>query len=188
MNMALDAVLAERVGAGTRPATLWVWGWDASCVVLGRFQSVRNEIDEEGARELGITFVRRITGGGAMYIQPQGAITYSVIAPESLVAGMSFAESYAFMDAWVVDGLRALGVDATYVPLNDITSSTGKIGGAAQARRGGAVLHHATIACELDTNEDGPRVAHRAREVERQGDRQRGETRLPPPAANRPPA
>jgi lipoate-protein ligase A len=151
MNMALDAVLTERVGAGTRPATLRFWGWDASCVVLGRFQSVRNEIDEEGLRELGITFVRRITGGGAMYIEPQGAITYSLFAPESLVAGMGFAESYAFLDAWVIDGLRALGVDATYVPLNDIASSTGKIGGAAQARRGGAVLHHATISCELDT-------------------------------------
>ncbi|MGI8689572.1 MAG: lipoate--protein ligase family protein [Thermomicrobiales bacterium] len=153
MNMALDAVLTERVGAGKRHATLWIWGWNAPCVVLGRFQSVRNEIDEEGARALGIGFVRRITGGGAMFIQPGGAITYSVIAPESLVAGMSFAESYAFLDSWAVDGLRALGVDATYVPLNDITSSTGKIGGAAQARRGGAVLHHATIACELDTEQ-----------------------------------
>jgi lipoate---protein ligase len=151
INMALDAVLTERIGASKRPPTLWIWGWDASCVVLGRFQSVRNEIDEEAAHELGVTFVRRITGGGAMYIEPQGAITYSVIAPESLVAGMSFAESYAFMDAWVIDGLRALGVDAFYAPLNDITSRAGKIGGAAQARRGGAVLHHATIACELDT-------------------------------------
>ncbi len=151
MNMALDAVLTERVGAGRRPATLRIWGWAASCVVLGRFQSVRNEIDEEGLRDLGITFVRRITGGGAMYIEPEGAITYSLVAPESLVAGMGFAESYAFLDAWVIDALRALGVDATYVPLNDIASSTGKIGGAAQARKGGAVLHHATISCELDT-------------------------------------
>ncbi len=70
MNMALDAVLAERIGAGARPATLWVWGWNAPCVVLGRFQSVRNEIDEQGAKEGGIGFVRRITGGGAMFIQP----------------------------------------------------------------------------------------------------------------------
>src|SRR5947209_11420114 len=64
MNMALDAVLTERVGSGARPATLRFWGWAASCVVLGRFQSVRNELDEEGMRDLGITFVRRITGGG----------------------------------------------------------------------------------------------------------------------------
>ncbi len=151
MNMALDAVLTERVGARLRPPTLRFWGWAASCVVLGRFQSVRNEIDEEGLCELGIGFVRRITGGGAMYIEPEGAITYSLFAPESLVAGLSFAESYAFLDAWVIDALRALGVDATYVPLNDIASSTGKIGGAAQARKNGAVLHHATISCELDT-------------------------------------
>lgn len=151
MNMALDATLTAAVGAGERPATLWFWGWESPCIVLGRFQSVRNEVDEANAAALGVQVVRRITGGGAMFIQPTGAITYSIIAPESLVAGMSFPESYAFLDGWVVDTLRAIGVDARYVPLNDITSSTGKIGGAAQARRGGAVLHHTTIACELDT-------------------------------------
>src|SRR3712207_8742131 len=41
--------------------------------------------------------------------------------------GMSFPESYAFFDAWVVDALRTLGIDAWYAPLNDITSSSGKI-------------------------------------------------------------
>ncbi|MEZ4499336.1 MAG: biotin/lipoate A/B protein ligase family protein [Thermomicrobiales bacterium] len=63
---------------------------------------------------------------------------------------MSFEESYAFMDAWVIEGLRELGVDAWYQPLNDITSSGGKIGGAAQARRGGAVLHHTTMAYRMN--------------------------------------
>jgi lipoate-protein ligase A len=62
---------------------------------------------------------------------------------------MSFAESYQFFDSWVIDALRELGVDAWYVPLNDITSSGGKVGGAAQARRGGAVLHHTTMAYSM---------------------------------------
>jgi lipoate-protein ligase A len=38
-------------------------------VVLGRFQSVRNEVDEEAAREHGIRVVRRMTGGGAMFVK-----------------------------------------------------------------------------------------------------------------------
>ncbi len=151
MNMALDTVLTDAVGAGVRPATLRFWGWSASCVVLGRFQSVRNEVDPDAAAANDVRLVRRVTGGGAMFIQPAGAITYSLTAPESLVAGMTYPESYAFMDAWVVAALRELGVQAEYVPLNDIASPVGKIGGAAQARRGGAVLHHTTIACELDT-------------------------------------
>lgn len=150
MNMALDEVLTARVGRGQRPPTVRIWGWSARCVVLGRFQSVRNEVHLSAAREHGVEIVRRISGGGAMFIEPEGAITYSIYAPESLVRGMSFAESYAFFDAWVIDALRGLGLDAWYAPLNDITSAGGKIGGAAQARRHGAVLHHTTMAYEMN--------------------------------------
>ena len=85
-----------------------------------------------------------------MFIEPEGAITYSIYAPEAMVQGLSFAESYAFFDAWVIEALRSLGVDARYEPLNDITSAGGKIGGAAQARRGGAVLHHTTMAYQMN--------------------------------------
>jgi lipoate---protein ligase len=150
MNMALDEVLVERVGANERAPTLRVWGWSASCVVLGRFQSVRNEVDEDAAARHGIAIVRRISGGGAMFIEPEGAITWSLYAPESIVKGMTFAESYRLFDAWVVDALRELGIDAHYAPLNDITSAAGKVGGAAQARRGGAVLHHTTMAYDMN--------------------------------------
>jgi lipoate-protein ligase A len=150
MNMALDEVLTLRVGRGERPPTIRVWGWTNPCVVLGRFQSVKNEVNEDTAHELGIQIVRRISGGGAMFIEPEGAITYSIYAPDEIVQGMNFPESYAFFDAWVVAALRDLGVDAWYAPLNDITSAGGKIGGAAQARRGGAVLHHTTMAYQMN--------------------------------------
>lgn len=150
MNMALDEVLAERVGGGLRPPTIRIWGWSSPCVVLGRFQSVRNEVDEEAAARHGIEIVRRISGGGAMFIEPEGAITWSIYAPQSMIAGMSFAESYRFFDAWVVDALRGLGIDAWYAPLNDITSAGGKIGGAAQSRRAGGVLHHTTMAYDMN--------------------------------------
>ncbi len=153
MNMALDESLTLRVGRGDRSATLRIWGWSRTCIVLGRFQSVKNEVDEIAAAENDVSLVRRISGGGAMFIEPEGAITYSIFAPDPIVKGLSFAESYAFFDSWVIESLRELGVDAWYAPLNDIASAGGKIGGAAQARRGGAVLHHATIACELDTEQ-----------------------------------
>lgn len=151
LHMALDEVLTDEVAARRRPPTLRVWEWDSSCVVIGRFQSLRNEVDAEGARRHGIEVVRRISGGGAMFMEPGNCITYSLYAPESLVAGMSFQESYEFMDAWVVDALHGLGIRAWYQPLNDITSPGGKIAGAAQTRRGGAVLHHVTMAYDIDT-------------------------------------
>jgi len=152
LNMALDETLTLRVGAGLRKPTLRFWGWSSRAVILGRFQSVRNEVDRAAMADLDVTLARRISGGGAMFIEPEGAITYSIHAPGDLVQGMSFPESYAFFDAWVIRALRELGVEAWYAPLNDITSTGGKIGGAAQARRGGAVLHHTTMAYQMNTD------------------------------------
>jgi lipoate-protein ligase A len=152
LHMALDEVLTDEVAAGRRPPTLRVWEWASPAVVIGRFQSLRNEVDAEGAARHGIEVVRRITGGGAMFIEPGNTITYSLSAPESLVSGMSFEQSYAFMDAWVLDALRTLGIEAWYQPLNDITSKAGKIAGAAQMRRGKAVLHHVTMAYDIDAD------------------------------------
>jgi len=150
MNLALDEVLTLEVGKGLHPPTLRIWGWSRRCIVLGRFQSVRNEVDEANAAKHEVQLVRRISGGGAMFIEPDGAITWSIYAPEAMVKGMSFAESYAMFDGWVIEALRGLGVDAWYDPLNDITSSGGKIGGADQARRGGAVLHHTKMAYQMN--------------------------------------
>ena len=149
-HMALDQVLVDEVAAGRRPPTLRVWEWAAPAVVIGIFQSLKNEVDAAAAHEHGIEVVRRISGGGAMFIEPGNTITYSIYAPKSLIEGMSFADAYAHMDAWVLEALGELGIKAWYQPLNDITSDGGKIGGAAQAHRGGAVLHHVTMAYDID--------------------------------------
>lgn len=150
MNLALDEVLTKTVGRGARVPTLRFWAWSAPCVVLGRFQSVRNEVQIENALANGVQLVRRISGGGAMFIEPPLAITYSIHVPPDFVEGLSFPQSYAFFDSWVIEALRDLGIDAWYEPLNDITSSGGKIGGAAQARRFGGVLHHTTMAYDMN--------------------------------------
>jgi lipoate-protein ligase A len=151
MNLALDEVLTARVGEGRRRPTLRIWEWNESAVVIGSFQSYRNEVDPDGAARHGFDVVRRISGGGAMLMAAGQIITYSLYVPASLVAGMTFADSYAFLDDWVLQALRSLGIDAVYQPLNDIASPTGKIGGAAQKRlANGGVLHHATLSYDID--------------------------------------
>ena len=151
MNLALDEVLTTRVGAGLRRPTLRIWEWDESAVVIGSFQSYRNEVDPEGAARHGFDVVRRISGGGAMMMAAGQIITYSLYVPAALVQGMTFADSYAFLDDWVLQALRSLGIDAVYQPLNDIAGPSGKIGGAAQKRlANGGVLHHATLSYDID--------------------------------------
>lgn len=156
MHMALDQVLAEETAEGRRPPTLRIWEWSSPAVILGSFQSVRNEVDVDTAHRYGIDVVRRVTGGGAMFVEPGNAVTYSLYAPASLVAGMPFAESYAFLDDWVLDVLRDLGLNVWYEPLNDIASDGGKIGGAAQKRvASGSVLHHVTMSYDVDADKLG---------------------------------
>ena len=151
MHLALDEVLTTEVGEGRRGPTLRIWEWDEPAVVIGSFQSVKNEVDPVNAEKYGVQVVRRITGGGAMFMEAGSVVTYSIYAPADLVQGMSFADSYAFLDEWAIIALKSLGIDASYVPLNDITSPKGKIGGAAQKRLGsGAVLHHVTMSYDMD--------------------------------------
>ncbi len=153
LQMALDQVLSDEVGMGRRKPTLRIWEWTSPAVVIGSFQSVRNEVDLENAARYGFEVVRRISGGGAMFMEAGSVITYSIYAPLDLVQGMSFADSYAFLDEWVIVALKSLGIDAFYQPLNDITSSKGKIGGAAQKRLSagdGSVLHHVTMSYDMD--------------------------------------
>ena len=153
VNVALDEVLTEEIGAGLRNPTLRFWDWEEPSVVIGSFQSVRNEVDPEGVSRHGIKVVRRISGGGAMFMEAGNCITYSLYLPQTLVDGISFADSYAFLDAWVMAALEKLGIAAFYVPLNDIATDQGKIGGAAQKRlANGGMLHHVTMSYDIDAD------------------------------------
>lgn len=153
MHAALDEVLGRELAAGRRGPTFRFWEWQNPAVVIGSFQSLRNEIDSEAAELYGVQIVRRISGGGAMFMEAGNCITFSLVVPESLVDGMSYEQSYAFLDEWVLAALAGVGVNASYAGLNDIASPAGKIAGAAQKRFiGGAVLHHVTMAYDIDAD------------------------------------
>jgi lipoate---protein ligase len=144
-------VLLDRVAAGRRGPAVRFWDWAEPALVLGSHQVLANEVDRAAAARLGFAVARRMSGGGTMIVEPGRTITYSLYAPESVVAGLSFVDSFARLDAWAVDCLRKLGVPAGYRPVNDIVSPEGKIGGAAQVRRRGFLLHHTAIAHAMDT-------------------------------------
>lgn len=153
MNVALDEVLLGEVAAGRRQPTLRFWEWEDTATVIGSFQSYVNELRPDGVEKHGVEVVRRISGGGAMFMEGGNCITYSMYVPGALVAGLDYQESYVFLDQWVLAALNGLGVEAFYKPINDISSTGGKIGGAAQKRlRDGTLLHHATMSYDIDAD------------------------------------
>ena len=150
-NMAIDQAVSESVHAKTSDPTIRFYTWTPSAVSIGCFQSMADEVNVGRCMELGVDCIRRITGGGAVYHDSEGEITYSVIAPESLLP-KGIRESYKFICEWIIKGLAELKIAAEFQPINDIAVHGKKISGNAQTRRNGVVLQHGTILYRTDLN------------------------------------
>ncbi len=149
INMAVDECLGERVAHGLSPPTIRLYGWHTSAVTIGRFQGLNDEVDVEACRRRGIDIVRRRTGGGAVYHDRDGEITYSVIAPEREMP-QDLGVCYREVCGCLVEALGSLGVNAEFRPVNDIQVEGRKISGSASTKRGGAFLQHGTLLLSVD--------------------------------------
>lgn len=148
-NMALDEAIMENVRAGRSRPTVRFYGWTPSAISIGYFQGLHYEVNVAACRAAGVDVVRRLTGGGAVYHDTAGEVTYSLIAPAVLFPRDILA-SYQIICGYVVEALRALGLDASFQPINDIAVDGKKISGNAQTRRGGMLLQHGTVLYRVD--------------------------------------
>ena len=148
-NMAVDEAIM-RLMPQKRVYTLRFYGWKPSAVSIGYFQSLRQVVDIDYAKRNGIAYVRRITGGGAVYHSTEGEVTYSIIVPQDYPRlPRKVLDSYFFLCGGIVRGLREMGFHAEFAPVNDIVIDGKKISGNAQTRRGGTVLQHGTVLVDV---------------------------------------
>lgn len=150
-NMAIDESIMEHVKNRQSKPTIRFYRWLPSAVSIGRFQSMRDEVNLDRCKELGVTYVRRITGGGAVYHDHEGELTYSIIAPQSYFPS-GIRESYMLICGWIINGFKSIGIEAKFAPINDITVNGKKISGNAQTRKDGILLQHGTILYDLDVS------------------------------------
>ncbi|MGB9635383.1 MAG: lipoate--protein ligase family protein [Candidatus Micrarchaeia archaeon] len=149
MNMAIDEAVSNAVAEGHADPTIRFYMWEPSAVSIGYFQSIIDEVDVEFCKKNRIDYVRRRTGGGAVYHDSSGEITYSVIAPQYMFPS-GIIESYKVICGWIINGLREIGINAEFVPINDVVVGGKKISGNAQTRRNGVLLQHGTILYDSD--------------------------------------
>lgn len=148
-NMGLDEALLESVSAGTSLPTLRFYGWKPSALSIGYFQGIDEEIDIEACKRSKVDFVRRITGGGAVFHDAE--VTYSIAIPEGHpLAPASILDSYALLCESIIAGLKILKIEAHYAPINDIVAGDKKISGNAQTRKKDCLLQHGTILLSVD--------------------------------------
>jgi len=150
-QMAIDEAIALNRLKEDNPNTVRLYRWRPSAVSVGYFQSLEKEVNLETCSALGVDVIRRITGGGAVFHDYDGEITYSLVAPESdPKMPRDILASYQVICGAIVEGLKTLGVDAEFKPVNDITAGGKKISGNAQTRRHGVVLQHGTVLVDSD--------------------------------------
>jgi len=143
-NMAIDESLLI---SGT--PTLRLYTWHPSALSIGYFQGIHEEVDLEACQQHGVDVVRRISGGGAVYHDRQGELTYSLMVPEQALPH-DVQQSCKRICTALAAGLQQLGVDARFAPLNDVVVNGQKISGSAQTRRRGHVLQHGTVLLDVD--------------------------------------
>jgi lipoate-protein ligase A len=149
-NMAIDEAVSESVAAGG-PPTIRFYGWKPSAVSIGYFQSIEKEVDLEKCSDMGVGVVRRRTGGGAVYHDNEGEVTYSIIGREELFPKDIIA-SYKLICSWICESLSLLDISSQFKPINDIIVGGKKISGNAQTRRGGVLLQHGTVLCDVNVD------------------------------------
>jgi lipoate-protein ligase A len=147
--MGIDEALLGSVSSGESPPSLRLYRWSPPCVTVGYFQSLDAEIDLDACHAAGVDVVRRLTGGGAVFHDAE--ITYSLVVPLGHeLAPEDILESYRLICSGLVVGLRLLGVESSFEPINDIAASGKKISGNAQTRRQGCLLQHGTVLLALN--------------------------------------
>ncbi len=154
-NMAIDeAILRARIEEAV-PNTIRFYQWRPSAVSIGRFQDVFQEVYVENCEKHGVDIVRRISGGGAVYHDCSGEITYSAVVSEKDLGSEDVVAAYHLMCNGLVEASKILGVRADF-NLGDpkrcpnITISRRKISGSAQSRKRGVLLQHGSFLLDLD--------------------------------------
>lgn len=162
-NMAIDhALMAHARRTGER--TLRVYSWSRPTLSLGRHQAVRGRMSPATLAEIGVSLVRRPTGGRALLHHRE--VTYSVTAP--LRSGDSARGWYAAITGVLLTALRSLGVAASPAVVTGRTPPPGaaacfarpdageiafegrKLAGSALLRENGVLLQHGSILLEND--------------------------------------
>jgi lipoate---protein ligase len=155
MTMAIDeAILNARV-AWEVPNTLRFYRWQPSAVSIGKNQNPDAEVYLDACRQLGMDVVRRISGGGAVYHDFEGEVTYSVVAKASDLGTADITTVYFKIYEAITDALRLLGIpadfsggDAKNCP--NLTVGGKKISGSSQTLTRGVVLQHGTVLVNVD--------------------------------------
>ncbi len=141
-QMAIDEAILRCYDKGSTPPTLRFFRFSPSAITVGYAQDIDTVINTDKCKELGIPYIRRITGGGTVYHDYDGEVTYSIVTDRMTGA---IEDSFHHLLKPLISTLIDHGLDAVFKPYNDILVNSKKISGSAQRRARRGMLQHGTL-------------------------------------------
>ncbi len=152
-NIAFDQALIDARLAGTIPDTIRFLRFPPSALV-GVHQVLPHEVRLEYCHEQGIQVARRITGGGALFMDEK-QLGWELVFDRALFRGnepgaAGLAQISARICEAAAAGLRRLGVAAEFRPRNDIEVAGRKLGGTGGIHDGQVLFFQGTLLSDFD--------------------------------------
>lgn len=154
-NMALDEAILDFVIENKSPYTIRFYKWKPSTASIGRNQSLNQEINMEFSKKKGFNVVRRITGGGAVFHDQEGEITYSIVCSIKFLkdrSAIKVIEQFELITQSIVEGLKLYGLSSEkgIIHCPALFLDGKKFSGNAQVRKRGIILQHGTILLDIN--------------------------------------
>jgi lipoate-protein ligase A len=148
MNIALGQALIEAHGEGLIPDTLRFLRFPPT-VLIGRHQALNQEVDIDYCNDNDIELVRRITGGGAIYLDP-GQLGWELVISRATLGLSGLTDLARKICEAAAEGLSTLGIEATYRPRNDIEVDGRKISGTGGFFDGDTLFYQGTVLVDMN--------------------------------------
>lgn len=147
-QMAFDQALIELHQAGRIPDTIRFLQFPPT-VLIGRHQALSQEIRLDACKAGGIGVGRRITGGGALYLD-EGQFGWELVFHRDTLGIASLGDLAREICEAVAAGLFRLGIAARYRPRNDIEVDGRKISGTGGFFDGATLFYQGTVLVDMD--------------------------------------
>jgi lipoate-protein ligase A len=149
MQIAFDQAMIDLHRNDEIPDTIRFLRFEASALV-GRHQAIGQELRLDYCRTNGVRLVRRITGGGAIYLDP-GQLGWELLISRKRLPMAKLQDYTGAICEAVASGLsKAFAVDARFRPRNDIEVDGQKLCGTGGFFDGDTLFYQGTVLIDAD--------------------------------------
>jgi lipoate-protein ligase A len=148
-QIAFDQALIELHGQGHVPDTVRFLRFPPT-VLIGRHQVLANEARIAHCQAKGVGLVRRITGGGAIYLEENQVGWELVLSRKRMPMGTLADYTRRICEAAAAGLSEAFGINARFRPRNDIEVDGRKLCGTGGFFDGDTLIYQGTVLLDVD--------------------------------------